>query len=247
MIINLFGREIYVRKEIIAAIIPLIVIALGFTGVVISSGKNATIIETSEDTAPKKEVLYSAKEKTAPEPTAAQKAVDDEIKVYVTGCVNAPGIVTLKKGQIIDEAIKLAGGATESADLSSINLVYKLKENVMLYIKSREEVKNTAPASVNQQWASAGEAGPGVAIAADSAGAILKSEQGGTAAPGKVNINTASESQLETLPGVGKETAKDIMAYREKNGGFKTIQDIMKVSGIKESRFSKIKDLITVD
>lgn len=245
MIINFFGREIYIRKEIVAAVISIGVVALGWIGFIIGKDQDAVIIPVTAAATPKPEMPGDVKEKHPPAPVGSGSE-EGEIKVYVIGCVNTPGIVTLKKGQILDEAIKLAGGATENADLKSVNLVYRLKENVMIYVKSKEETMKTAAASVSQQWNSAGEAGPGVEIVTDSAGAVLNAAQGGSA-PKKININTAMENELETLPGVGKETAKDIIAYREKTGGFKTINDIMKVSGIKESRFSKIKDFITTD
>ena len=245
MIIKFFGRQIYIRKDVACACISVFVIALGLAGFIISSDKDVFIIETLAEEQPVKESDKSGDITSTPKPALLEQP-NDEIKIYVIGCVNNPGIVTLKKGQIIDEAIKLAGGATEEADLKSINLVYKLKDNAVIYIKSYEETKNTANAKVDQKWASSGEAGPGIDIKNDSAGAILNAAQTGSM-PKVININTVSQSELETLPGIGKETANDIISYRDKNGGFKTINDIMKVSGIKESRFSKIKDLITVE
>jgi competence protein ComEA len=167
----------------------------------------------------------------------------EKIDVYVTGCVNKPGIVSLKKGQLINDAIVAAGGATSDADLKNINLVYKLESNVMLYIKSKDETE-----SINEQ----SEGGAGVRITQDSGGAVVYGESSGTSSTGagskgKVNINKADMSQLITLPGVGEATARDIIEYREKNGKFKTIEDIMKVPRIKEGRFNAIKDLIVVE
>lgn len=244
MILNLFGRKIYVRKDIIAGLIAFMVVGLGVAGFMIGKGDRAVIIPASSDVQQAGSEDNAADNKQLPEKEEPQ--AEEQIKVYVTGCVNNPGIVTVKKGEIIDEAIKLAGGATEEADMGNINLVYKLRENVTLHVKSREESKNSSREPVEQKWSSSGEAGPGINISADGSGAVLKPEQPGNA-PKKVNINSAPQSELETLPGVGKETAKDIISYREKSGGFKTINDIMKVSGIKESRFNKIKDSIVVD
>ncbi len=197
-------------------------------------------------------------------------AGEDMINIYVVGCVKNPGIVQLKKGQLIDDAIKKAGGATSDADLNTINLVYKLNENLMLNIlpkagtgaatkattgtgtgagtgattKATTNVSSKTAATTNASNASQ-EAGAGVLITRDSGGSVVNETMEKTNA--KVNINTATAAELDTLPGIGEATAGDIIDYREKNGAYKQIQDIMKVTGIKESKFNKIKDHITVE
>lgn len=75
---------------------------------------------------------------------------------------------------------------------------------------------------------------------------VSESDMAGTLSDSRININTATENELTSLPGVGKSRAKDIINYRDKNGSFKSIEDIMNVSGIKEAAFEKIKDLIRV-
>jgi len=161
----------------------------------------------------------------------------DEIKVYVVGCVKNPGIVTLRKGQMICDAVREAGGLTEDADIENINMVFSLNENVMLYIKSKKE---------------GGAVGEGAVISSDSGSAAEVIGGSDDAVDGRhsirlVNINTAGVDELDTLPGIGEAKAKDIIAYREKYGGFSRIEDIMKVPGIKENRFESIRDYITVD
>lgn len=180
------------------------------------------------------------------------------IKVYVVGCVNNPGIVTIEKGQLIDDAVKRAGGPTKDADLDNINMVYELHENVMLYIKSKDEMAHGAePIKSSAAKPAAGKSGigSGAAVISDSGkGAVITGDdedkgeiEKADENPGLVNINTAGIGELDTLPGIGEATAREIISFREKNGGFRKIEDIMKVPRIKQNRFQSIKDYITVD
>ena len=243
MEINIFNRIIYIKKEVLIIIVSLIVIIIGVAGYVISrEQRNEIVFEAHENSSQGEGTLKVAATKplSQDEDSSEQKELeeDEKIDVYVTGCVNNPGIVSLKKGQLINDAIVAAGGATKDADLNNINLVYKLESNVMLYIKSKDETESNNDQS---------EGGKGVRITHDSGGSVAYGESSEVSSKGKVNINKADMSQLITLPGVGEATARDIIEYREKNGKFKTIEDIMKVPRIKEGRFNAIKDLIEVE
>lgn len=136
----------------------------------------------------------------------------DSVYVYVCGHVVAEGVVECAKDARIYEAIELAGGADEEADLTSLNLAAVVSDGERIYVPA------------------AGES--------DSAGS------GSTTA--LVNINRADEEELMTLPGIGSSRAADIISYRKTNGRFESTEDIMKVSGIKESAYNKIKDYICV-
>ena len=136
-----------------------------------------------------------------------------EIFVYVCGCVNSPGVIRLKEGSRVYEAVEQAGGMTGQADINSINQAEYVSDGQKIYIPA-----------VGEQTVYA------------------QSEASG----GKVNINTAGISELMTLPGIGQTRAQAIVDYRESNGFFRNITDIMNVSGIKESSFEKIKDYISV-
>jgi competence protein ComEA len=138
------------------------------------------------------------------------------IYVYVCGEVNSPGVYELLEGSRCDDALKAAGGFSENADRSYVNLAAKLSDGERLYF-------------------------PGV----EEAYALKESEESKQA--GLVNINTADEALLCTLPGIGSSRAQDIITYREKNGSFDTKEDIMKVSGIKSAAYGKICDMITVN
>ncbi len=142
------------------------------------------------------------------------------IFVYVCGEVNSPGVYELPAGSRLYEAVEAAGGFTEDADDRVHNLALPLKDGTQVTIYSRFEAE-TLPAAL--RYGASGDNGSGL-----------------------VNINTASKTELMTLPGIGEAKAEDIIRYRENNGDFKTIEDIMKVSGIKDSGFQKIKDRITV-
>jgi len=246
MTINLFGREFSIKREFIAVAIALIVIIAGIIGYSIDRSGHKIIIDAESDKADVEEINI---EKTEEAGTIQRELEDqkpeEEIKVYVVGRVKNPGIVTLKKGDLINDAIMAAGGVEDDADLENINLVYKLTGNVMLRIRSQDEVKNDP--------GKGSDAGIGVSIITDSGSAVVSSNEGdnnnnsNNNSGGKININTATIDELDTLPGIGKATARDIVDYREKNGNFKNIRDITKVPGIKEGRFNSIKDLITVD
>jgi competence protein ComEA len=150
----------------------------------------------------------------------------DKIKIYVTGEVINPGIVEVEKGSTILDAVEACGGFGDNAS-GNINLVYALNENITLIIKSADD---GGGASVVKS--------PGDAILIDSENGLID---------GKININHADASALGLLPGIGEKTAMDIIDYRNANGLFSAIEDIMGVPGIKESKFEKIKDYISIE
>jgi competence protein ComEA len=191
---------------------------------------------------------------TGGESTQAAANPVEAIKVYVVGCVKNPGIVTIEKGQMIYDAIVMAGGLTQEADSGNINMVYKLNENVMLCIKSKKEAEKEAKQGPDKgAEPSAGNHVVIVRESGESAVLIGDGDDGngeGAKEDNKtklININTATADELDTLPGVGEATARDIITFREKNGGFNKIEDIMRVPRIKQNRFDSIKDYITVD
>ena len=145
------------------------------------------------------------------------------IWVYVVGEVEQPGVYCLSAGAMVSEAIEAAGGFTEQGDAEAINLVSVLQENTMIKIPAKGE--NTEGGT----WL----------VAGDTLGQASQPA-------GKININAAGLQELCTLSGIGENTAKKIISYRESNGPFKTIEDIMNVPGIKESKFEAIKEDICV-
>ncbi len=149
-----------------------------------------------------------------------------EISVYICGYVGNPGVVKIKEGARLEEAVGLAGGALKEADLNAVNLAYRLADEDMIYIPKKGE----KPQGV-------GNTMPGVNTVKNAT----------EKRPGKININTAGESELDTLEGIGPATAKAIIQYRNQNGPFKSIEDIKKVKNIGDVKFNNMKDKITVE
>ncbi len=164
------------------------------------------------------------------EPIAAPK-----IFVYVCGAVNSPGVYELDEGSRVIDAAAMAGGLSEDADETYVNLAAVLEDGVKLMIPSKEETSEGDGFAVN----SSGEA----AVITKS---VYGFDSGSSSGKSMVNINTASAEELRSLPGIGEGIAGRIVKYREENGKFSCIEDIMKISGIKDKLFNKIKDSITV-
>lgn len=161
-----------------------------------------------------------------------QENEEKMIIVHVAGFVESPGIVKLKEGSRIADAIEAAGGELLDADLSNVNLAYMLEDGQKLYIPGISEQKE-------------GEENLGY-ITKESGNNIVvneKKEEGGS---GLINLNTASQTELEQIPGIGPSTALKIIEYRKENGEFKSIEDIKNVKGIGDSKYENMKNHITV-
>jgi len=147
----------------------------------------------------------------------AESALQAPLVVHVSGAVNRPSVYTLAAGSRAMAAIEAAGGAVADADLDRINLARVLADGEQLHISRR------------------GEQSPVAATPSSPA-------QGST----RININTATQAELETLPGIGPTRATAIIAYRQQRGAFANPEDLMNVSGIGEKTFEGLKDLIRV-
>lgn len=156
---------------------------------------------------------------------------EDIVVIHITGAVKVPGIVKLKEGSRIEDAIEAAGGLTEDADISKVNLAYILDDGIKIRIPSswEEDIKDS-----NILMEDSGE------------NIVQETSPSSTNLNGSININKATEAQLETLPGIGSSLASRIIEYREQNGNFSNIEDIKNVSGIGESKYENIKDFICV-
>lgn len=200
-----------ISNKIFSIIIVSLISVAFFVGVAVGKGEEQIIIEQVE------------------EANVVETPEVETIKIYITGCVNNPGIIEIEKGSILNDIINEAGGLNDKAS-TDINLVYKVFENVMINVRSEAEVlAELNPIEYNKS--------PGdVEIISDDGGKY----------EGLININTASVDELCTLPGVGEATAQKIISYRNEKAKYLTKEDIMKVDGIKESRYDSIKDYICV-
>lgn len=162
------------------------------------------------------------------------------IYVDVCGAVANPGVFQLAAGSRVFQAIEAAGGYLPEAALTCVNRAGVLTDGQQLYILTQEEMERQGLDPVEMAKASDGQMN-GSAGTGQNTGMTAQVQQ-----DNRININTADEAQLTTLTGIGATRAQAIIAYREENGPFAAIEDIMNVQGIKEGTFAKIKDEIVV-
>ena len=153
---------------------------------------------------------------TTPIPVGSATAASDDIYVHLLGQVVRPGLYVLHDGDRAVDAVAAAGGFTPTADRSQLNLARPLVDGEQIVVPAVGAVPTASSASV------------------------------GGASGGKVNLNSADETALETLPRVGPALAGRILDWRKKNGRFTSVEDLMSVTGIGQKTFDGLKDLVTV-
>ena len=150
---------------------------------------------------------------------------DQLVTVDVKGAVKKPGVYQLQSNSRVHDALEKAGGLTDEADLKSVNQAQKLSDEAVVYVakvgENAVDVTTSAPASATS--------GTGQTKSA------------------LVNLNTATEADFQTISGIGQKRAQDIIAYREANGRFKSVDDLKNVSGIGAKTLEKLKEYVTVD
>lgn len=161
-----------------------------------------------------------------------QESEEMFLHVHVCGAVKNAGVYLLSEGSIVQDAIDAAGGVVKDGAVDYLNLAGTVSEGDKIYVPFLKEVESLY-----------GDVG---LIGQSSQETVVSSSNADTVQRTLVNLNTASKEQLMTLSGIGETRADAILAYRDTNGRFQTIEDVMKVSGIKEGAFAKIKDQITV-
>lgn len=171
-----------------------------------------------------------------PQESAPEPQTEQTIFVHVCGAVRTPGVYELKSGSRVYEAVQAAGGFTDDAEENYVNQAQILSDGIKLMIPTIEEALAMPEEGMDMQ-AAEGMAG--------------QSAEGGmtgqSADDGRININTASEQELCTIPGIGATRAAAIVQYRQEHGSFGSVEDIMKVTGIKEGTYEKIKNSIKVN
>ena len=181
------------------------------------------------------------------------KETGEIMAVHVTGEVKNPGVVRVKEGSRIEDIIEAAGGLTENADITDVNLAYVVEDGMKIRIPSNSDENIIGDGS--EEAENAGDRSQegdikNEYITKDSGKGVILSEESGETLSSidnlVININTAHETELEELPGIGPSLASRIIEYRNQNGNFKDIADIKNVTGIGDSKFEKIKSLIKV-
>lgn len=170
-----------------------------------------------------------------------QKEDLDKIKVDIKGSVKNAGVYELESNKRVVDAIEKAGGATKNADLSVTNLSKKLKDEMVIIVYSKDEVKDLV--NVKNQEMIKNEDCITKAPTNNSCIEEVKEED---LVSQKISINSASYEELLKLNGIGQSRAEAIIEYRTKNNGFKQIEELMNIDGIGQALFDKIKDDITL-
>lgn len=211
-----------------------LILFLFFMKIVINSTSNSLI---SNDISSKTKDDELSKTSQSSSKTATNSAIEEKKVsefVDIKGAIVNPGMYEITENTRLGDIVKKAGGF-ENANENCINLAQKLEDAQMVVIPSKNEkcekqtIDNSQNNSENMQTADASQNNT--------------QENGNT---NKININTATVQELQTLEGVGETRAKDIIEYREKNGDFKDISEIQNVSGIGEKTYEKLKDKISI-
>lgn len=173
-----------------------------------------------------------------PAPTAlpAPTATPGPLRVFVNGAVAIPAVYELAPDAILQQAIEQAGGFTAEADTAVVNLALPLQDGMQIYVPTLDETAEQVQTIISTP-----------SVRTEGIELDLADDTAVTTDGGIVNINTADVAQLDTLPGIGPSTAEKIVEYRNSNGPFATIDEIMSVSGIGPAKFEQIQAFITVD
>ncbi len=223
------------NKKIFVVIISGVILCIGILCLIYEKNKNDKAESIMQNIGNENFVVEnndfiddSQNQKT--EETESEDDNEDVIFVHIIGEVNYSGVLKLKQGQRIIDAIEVAGGTTENADLSRVNLAYVLSDGQQINIPSIYDD------NMNFYYVT------------ENSGENVITDDGkqGTEKSQKVNINTATQTELETLTGIGPSIANRIIEYREKNGKFKSVEELKNVSGIGEAKYESIKDSVSI-
>ena len=218
------------KKELITGLIILIIISISIFLIIKYRPK------------PKKESKKETIEKNIVEEKVKEEK-EEEYKVDIKGAVITPGLYSLPKSSRVIDVINKAGGLKDNANTTPINLSLKIKDEMVIIIYTNEEVENFVKTK-EKEARMIKECNEFNNLRNDAC--INTKSNKETKVEGKININTATKEELNTLPGIGSSKAKSIIEYREKVNGFKEIDELKKVEGIGEELFAKIKENIII-
>lgn len=205
-----------------------------------NTGQNREAESNAGDTDQNRKAEPSAGSTGRTELSDASSEEAKTLVVHICGAVSAPGVYELPAGSRIIDAVEAGGGFLPEADEACCNLAEEIVDGCQIYIMTKSE--SCADGQTEKK--------AGIQTSPDSdmqtTDINMRSNSATALDNGLVNLNTADVAALMTLPGIGESRAKAIISYREQHGAFAKIEDIMKISGIKQAAFSKIKDKITV-
>lgn len=210
------------NKTLVAVLGTILVMLIGFFA---WSNVTKTTADAQSDL-PALSTTFSASSSASDLKTERSSSQTETQKVFVDikGAVKNEGVYELSSGSRVTDVVKLAGGFTEDADKKSVNLAEKVTDEAVIYVARVGE--NVAPTTTNSQ----------------ANGSAQQKESSD-----KINLNTATLAELQTISGIGAKRAQDIIDYRDANGGFSSVDDLANVSGIGEKTLEKLKSEVTVD
>ena len=168
-------------------------------------------------------IFQALDERSAPPIVIEDAAAKLPVVVEIRGEVEAPGVVTLSPGARLQDAIAAAGGLSKDADLSTVNLARRLRDGELVVILAAPSPGSTPVLSMDEVDDAIPAEGP----------------------QARININTATAEELEALPGIGEVIAARIIAYREENGQFRSVDDLIHIQGISDRTIDDVRDLVT--
>jgi len=211
------------KKEVLITIIFVISMIMGVFIIKTLKGDDKIILAENDNPKSSEEYNLIQEDMEIREVVEEEQFKVKEIVVDICGAVHNPSVIVLDEGSRVIDAVKMAGGLTDKADIKRINLARKLVDGEKIIIPEIGEDLSDLPVET-----------------------ITPSYETGSKEGNKININTATKEELKRLNGIGDVLAEKIIEYREKSGGFKNINDIKNVNGIGEKRFEAIKDDITI-
>ena len=214
------------RSDSRFGVVVLIVVALVAGG--IGGGGDAGAAPRRVDAAARAPATRAPDPTTTSSSTSPGGKVSAHIAVHVAGAVTRPGVVELPAGSRVIDAVETVGGGLADADLDRLNLAAKLTDGERVYVPK------------------VGQPDPGVVPDVAGSSATAGGSSGGATSGGKLNLNTATQAQLEDLPGIGPTYAQAIVAERQRRGGFKSVNELRSVRGIGDKRFAELAPLVTV-
>ncbi len=218
-----------IHPALLVGIIVIAVVILSFALFSLSNSQTFAVSKTDTEQIEESESGQGESSDELSQSIEENTPVVSTICVHVGGCVINPGVYYLDENSRVVDAINAAGGFAEDAARDAINLARLLTDGEQVIVLNNEQVQSDASAATATE--------PSQAQSNDTQEAQSR----------LININTADSTQLQTLNGIGEATAAKIIAYREENGAFSSIEDIKLVSGIGDKKFENIKDYICVN
>lgn len=237
-------RPAFRRRKLQKAVVPLFLMVVMMAAAACGREEVLTLRSSpSSSESMEAECTGAAESAEEERDDAAESEKPELLYVYVCGAVECPGVYAFEEGARVFDAIEAAGGLSADADGACVNQALKLSDQDQLYIRTLEEKeqntqKGEASCTGTSPEGSASGNGYGLLPAEGSAGTE-------NAADARININTASQKDLTSLPGIGDTKAAAILADRTENGFYEAPEDLKRVSGIGDATFEKLKDRIT--